>query len=251
MKGITGKRVIVTGGSRGIGRAIAHRFAEEGANVLIAAHDQAGLEAVTSELTGLGLKCSFLPCDLSDVEAAIALPTQAAKMLGGVDILINNAGISPRIPAFDVTIEQWERIMNTNARATFFCSRESAKIMSRNGGGAIVNTSSVQQFVATRGLQSVYSGTKGAIGMLTKSLALEWASIGVRVNAVAPGSIDTAINAEHFKSDANRERNRSQIPLGRIGIPEEVAGAVVFLCSDDAAYITGATYLVDGGWTIH
>jgi 2-deoxy-D-gluconate 3-dehydrogenase len=251
MNELMGSRALVTGASRGIGRAIALRLGRAGAQLALVADNQAELGETCREFAQAGISCHGLERDLADVEAAIETPHAAAHLLGGLDILVNNAGIAPRIPAFDVAPADWDRIFSINARAAFFCSREAGRLMGEAGGGCIINVSSVQQFVASHGLQAVYAASKGALGMLTRALALEWSGMKVRVNAVAPGSIDTAINSAFFATPANLERNRAQIPLGHVGSVEDVAGAVAFLCSTDAKYITGSTLVVDGGWTIH
>lgn len=246
---LSGKTALVTGGAKGIGLEISRFLGQAGARVAITGRDTVALDRAEEELVELCVPTSVHVVDMSDIEAVIKLPQTVAVAHGGLDILVNNAGMATPKPALEIDVNTWDEILSINLKGLFFCSQSSVKIMKERNFGRIVNISSVQSFVATRN-SAPYVASKGGITMLTKALALEWSEFGINVNAVAPGSIRTNINRDYLKIAENLQRNLSKICLGRIGKPSEIAGAVVFLCSDYASYITGETLVVDGGWTI-
>jgi NAD(P)-dependent dehydrogenase (short-subunit alcohol dehydrogenase family) len=241
---LSGRRALVTGaGTEGIGRATARLLARAGARVAV--HHLAEAEAAAAlagEAGGVALQA-----DLSDVAAAAALPGRAAAALGGLDILVSNAGMLLRKPLAETTDAEFARIHAINLGAGFALAREAARLMAE--GGRIVFTSSVNQWMPNPGLVA-YGSSKAGLGGLARQLALELAPAGITVNAVAPGTIETDFNRTAREDPAWRERKLALIPAGRTGVPEDVAGAILFLCSGFAGYVTGTTLTVDGGLSL-
>lgn len=248
---LKGKRALVTGSSRGIGKAIAIKLAEAGADVMT--HCRSNVkqcEDTAEKIRSFGVESEVLTADMSSTDEINAMFGYIEKKYGGLDILVNNAAILTRIPFLEMEPSDWDKLMETNARGYFLCSRNAARLMKKNGkGGRIINISSISQFEAAVN-RTHYCATKGAIGMLTRSSALELAPYGITVNAVLPGSIHTDFSDDVLSDKAFYEKCRAGIPIGRIGCPEDIAGAVVFLASDEASYVTGAALTVDGGKTL-
>ncbi len=240
---LEGRTAIVTGGSRGIGYAIAEAFIQRGARVIITARGEAALQEAAR---ALGPKAIASRCDNAD-PADIARMVEAAWRLGPVDILVNNAGISPYFKRAEfVTVEEFDQVVDVNLRGTYFCSVEVAKRMFEAGRpGSIINISSAGGVTPMERL-GVYGATKAGMHLVTKSMALEWAERGVRVNAIAPGWTETEFTDDLFKSRWG-EKLRTDIPAGRFAQPEDVSGAAVFLASPASQYITGVVLPVDGG----
>lgn len=241
---MTRRKTLVTGAQQGIGAAIAAVLAAREHDVAIAWHDDEGAAmAVARAVEGAGGRAVTLQADLSDAAATKALVADAAEGLGGLDGLVNNAAIFPRSDFLTMPVAEWDAVMHVNLRATFVASQAAARIMAQSGG-AIVHTSSQ----AVRGVRrsAHYVATKGAIETLTRAMALDLAPHGIRVNAVAPGLIDTA-QPRVVHTDAELAERGASVPLGRIGQPEDIARTVAFLLSDDAAYITGEVVKVTGG----
>ena len=242
---LDGKACLVTGAGRGIGRAIAIALSEAGANVALGLRDAATGGDLADEIGALPLQMDVT--DLGQVTAAV---DAVASEFGRLDVLVNNAGIGPpETPAEDVAVEDFDATVALNLRGTFFASQAAGRVMIGQGSGRIVNLSSQAGFVALPG-EAVYCMTKAAISHLTKCLAVEWGAHGINVNAVAPTFIATpgtepALSDPAFRADVE-ERIAA---LHRIGEPDDVAGAVVFLCSPAASMITGETLVIDGGWT--
>lgn len=240
-----GKTAIVTGGGRGIGRAIAAALAREGAAVAVAyAHHAAEAEAVADALRRSGRRAVALRADVSRPEDAAGLVATVLERWGRLDVLVNNAGITIRAALEQVSIADWEAVLATNLTGAFACSQAAAPAL-RESGGAIVNVASIRGLIG--GSAPAYAASKGGLIALTKTLARALAP-RVRVNAVAPGYTETAMHAD--LSVEERERIVRRIPVGRFAEPEEVAQAVVFLASPRASYITGQTLVVDGGLTM-
>ncbi len=244
---LTGQVAIVTGGGSGIGRASAMRFAVEGARVLVADIDIATAEAVATEIRGSGGGAVAVRADVSRAADAEMLTAHAVSEFGRLDILHNNAGVSGGGPPVGETDEDyWDRVLGVNLKGVFLCSKYAVRVMVPGGGGAIVNTASIMGLVGLPG-NAAYSASKGGVVQFTKSMALEYAAQNVRVNCIAAGWIDTPLNrklGEKITGWTLRET-----PLGRWGTAEEVAGAALYLASADAAFITGTTLVLDGGWT--
>jgi NAD(P)-dependent dehydrogenase (short-subunit alcohol dehydrogenase family) len=245
MRGLVDKGVLVSGGSRGIGLAAARRFLEEGARVFVGGLDDAEVAEAVEELGALG-EAGGAAVDVSREGEVKTFVERAGAFLHGIEVLANNAGIAAQEPFLELAAEQWDRTHAVNARGAFLVAQRVGRAMvARGRGGAIVNMASTNALQGEAGYAH-YDASKGAVAMLTRTMAAELAPHGIRVNALCPGKIATRIQeAEDPAYIARFERER--IPLGRSGTPEEVAAAYAFLASDDASYITGALLVVDGG----
>ena len=246
------KCVLVTGSGTGIGREIALEFAREGANIAFHySHSAEGALAGAEEAQRIGVKAKAFKADFNSVDEVRQLATDAQEFLGGIDILVNNAGITFNKPFLDVTQKQFDAMYHVNIRAQFFLTQQVVKTMLNEGKGVICNLTSIHG-VAGAPDHSVYAGTKGAIIAYTRSLAMELAYKGIRLNAIAPGWV----NVENYKKiddnwdeEAAEEAAKKVVPLTRAGKPLDIAKLAVFLCSDDAEYIVGQTIVADGGST--
>ena len=242
--GLADKRVLVTGASRGLGLAFSKALASAGAHVVLAGRSDAPLLEAAEGLRADGADVSHVILDVTDTASVEA----AVRKAGAVDILVNNAGIQHRGPLEEFSDDDWRRLMSTNVDGVFRTSRAVVKGMIARGKGAIINVSSVQSLLARPSI-GPYAASKGAVGMLTKSMAGEWSQYGVRVNALAPGYFNTDLNAA-LVSDADFSKWLSgRTPMRRWGEVTELAGALVFLASDAASFVTGQTLFVDGGIT--
>lgn len=238
---------LVTGAGRGIGRTIALAFARAGWAVGVNDIDGSSAEAVVAEILNRGAQALSLPADVSDLAAVQPIVATAVQQWGRIDALVNNAGIEPRASILDMDPAEWDRVMAVNLRSAFLCTQATGRVMRDQGHGAIVNISSIAGKATPLPLRSAYAASKAGMVGFTKEAARELAAYGIRVNAVCPGVIATEMTA-HARSDpAQMQAWLSGIPLGRLGEPEEVASLVVFLCSNQAAYITGQAIHVDGG----
>lgn len=258
MKGLKGKNVLVTGATSGIGQAIAAYFATEGANIALNYRDDPSKLDDTKELIDKmcdrngGVRGKTLPveADMSEEADIIRMCNEVVKKLGSLDILINNAGIQTAAPSHKLETEDFDKVMQVNLRGAYLCARETIKhFMERGDGGVIINVSSVHEIIPRPNYIS-YSMSKGAMENMTKTLALEYAPHGIRVNAIAPGATATPINSWTDDPDKKKEVE-SHIPMGRVGTSEEMAVITGFLASDDAVYITGQTLFIDGGLTLY
>jgi NAD(P)-dependent dehydrogenase (short-subunit alcohol dehydrogenase family) len=245
---VSGKIALVTGAARGLGRACALALAQAGADVALGLRDARADGGTPDAVRAIGRRALPLQMDVTrrdEIERAVA---ETERAFGRIDILVNNAGIGPPARAEDVNEADFDRTLAVNVKGTYFVSQAVGRVMIRNGGGRIVNLSSQAGFIALP-TESVYCMTKAAIAHLTKCLAVEWGRHGINVNAVAPTFVRTPGTAKWLEDDAFRTDLLARIPLGRVGEPIDVSGAVVFLASPAAALITGATLLIDGGFT--
>lgn len=241
------RRALVTGASRGIGQAIAVALAEAGADVAVTARSVDGLAETRALVEKAGRRCVALAQDVRDVEACADVTKAAGDALGGLDILINNAGFENVRPSFEVDEALWESILSTNLKGAFFCAQAAGRIMAASGGGAIVNLCSLTSYV---GIPTAvpYGASKSGLLGVTRALATEWAPHNIRVNAIAPGYFRTAMTEAFYENEDWQARMLDKIPQRRFGGEGDIGGVAVFLCSDAAAYVTGHCIPVDGGY---
>jgi len=245
---LTGRRALVTGASRGIGRSIAVALARAGADVAVTARDPADLADTTVAVLALGRRAVALPLDVTDVAACRQAVDEAAAELGGLDILVNNAGTEEVRPSLEVDEALWDRILDTNLKGAFFCAQAAAQRMKDDRcGGAIVNLCSLTSHVGVPTAVAYGASKSGLLGM-TRALAAEWAPLGIRVNAIAPGYFRTAMTDVFYRDTGWQAAMLGKIPLGRFGELDDLAGAAVFLASPASAYVTGHCLAVDGGF---
>ena len=247
---LKGKAAIVTGGSKGIGRAIAMAFAEAGASVAISARGEEDLRQTAKEIEAAGGRAIPVPADVTDQAGVQALVDRTVAEFGSVDILVNNAGAAPFMSTVDqIRMEGFEKYFRINFQGAVYCTRAVAPVLLAKQDGCVLNIASVAGFIASPGL-TYYGAAKAALLNFTKTVSREWAPSHVRVNALAPGWIATDMNETARQTMPEFERNMiASIPLGRLGEPEDVAAAALFLCSPAASFITGSMLIVDGGQT--
>lgn len=242
------KVALVTGASRGLGKAIALALAGEGAQMALVARDVRQLEAAAAECRAKGGKAVVFPADLSREEEIGRLAEQVQAVYGRVDILVNNAGINIRKPLVEFTLDEWRQVIDTNLTSVFLMCRAFIPLMKGRGWGRILNLTSMMSHVALPG-RTAYCASKAGLLGLTRALALELAADGITVVGISPGPIATEMNAPLLSNPEAMRQFTDNIPLGRWGKPEEVAQLALYLCSDAAGFITGADILLDGGWS--
>jgi glucose 1-dehydrogenase len=250
---LKGRKALVTGASSGIGKATALRLGREGADVCVNYYsegERADAEGVAAEIENSGVKAVALPADVGDETQVEELFARAYDALGGIDLLVNNAGIEKQIALVEMRFEDWDAVLRTNLTGAFLCLREAAKLMVAANGGAIVNISSVHEFIPWPGFAH-YCASKGGMKMLMETAARELADKKIRVLNVAPGAIATPINKWVLDDPEARHAVEEEIPLGRFGNADEIAAAVAWLASDEAAYMTGTTIVADGGMSLY
>jgi len=244
---LTGRKAFVTGASRGIGRVIAVALAQAGADVAIAARGEEGLAATAAEIIGLGRKAFVLPLDVTRQDDVNAAVDEAIRLLGHLDIVVNNAGGSNFIvPFLDMRISGWEKILRLNLDSTIYVCQAAGEHLRSRGSGSVINVSSVAGLAAAPGL-TPYGAAKAAVISITRTLAVEWGSSGVRVNALCPGWTATDLNRILWDTPDGGRATIAGVPLGRWAKAEEMAGPAVFLASDASSYMTGQTLIIDGG----
>ena len=247
---LQGKRALVTGSSKGIGQAIAIRYAEEGADVVINYNsDPKGAEETLARIQATGRRGIAMKGDLGSVASVRALVEQGWQGLGGLDVLVNNAGVESHAPFWDVTESDYDKVLNINLKGVFFATQTFVNKLRADGrGGKVINISSVHEELPFPNFAS-YCASKGGLKMLTRNLAVELGPLGITINSIAPGAIETPINAKLLSDPQKVAALTAQIPVGRIGKTDDVASLAVFLASAESDYATGATFTVDGGLT--
>ncbi|KJH69374.1 SDR family oxidoreductase [Aliterella atlantica] len=260
MKGLKGKNALITGATSGIGQAIAIRLAQEGCNIAINYRksvedvedtEEMAMQKACGDIDNCGVKSLPVQGDVSKEEDIIRMVNTVVEQFGSIDLLINNAGIQTECSSHEIDTQDFDRVLSVNLRGAFLCARETIKHqLAQNRQGVIINISSVHEIIP-RPMYVSYSISKGGMENLTKTLALEYAGRGIRVNAVAPGATITPINQDWVDNPEKKAVVESHIPMSRAGTSEEMAAAVAFLASDEAAYITGQTLFVDGGLTLY
>jgi NAD(P)-dependent dehydrogenase (short-subunit alcohol dehydrogenase family) len=242
---LEGKVAVVTGASRGIGHSIAAALANAGARIALIGRDEATLVAATKSLTDDASRAISIVADVSDVATVGPALEQVVGRLGRLDILVNNAGVEQLCPSLDVGEALWDRILGTNLKGAFFCAQKAAVLMTE--GGSIVNICSLTTEVGVPGA-APYGASKSGLAGLTRALATEWASRGIRVNGIGPGYFRTALTEAFYEDEGWQSVMLGKIPMRRFGKLADLAGAAVFLCSDASSYITGQVLYVDGGY---
>jgi NAD(P)-dependent dehydrogenase (short-subunit alcohol dehydrogenase family) len=243
------KTVIVTGGSKGIGKEIALSYARLNANVIILGRNQKALNQALIEIQAIHKNSKAFQVDVNDLKNVQNIVTKIIDLYGTVDVLVNNAGINIPKPAIEVTEEDWDQVIDTNLKSLFFISQAVAKqMMKQESGGRIINIASQMSFVGYY-KRAAYCSSKGGVVQLTKALAVEWAAHKINVNAVAPTFIETELTSKMFEDEDFKKDVESRILLGKLPKAEDISGAVLYLASNLANFVTGETIKVDGGWT--
>ena len=248
---LDGKAIYVTGGASGIGKSVAMALAEAGADVAIVDINLEGAEAAAKEIAdAAGSKTIAIQCNVTDKDEVEAMVAKVVDTYGKLDAAFNNAGICLNVPAEEMTYEQWSKVININLNGVFLCATAAGRVMLKQGYGSIINTASMSgHIVNVPQPQCAYNASKAGVSMLTKSLAVEWAKKGVRVNCISPGYIgtDLTLNSEALKPLI--ERWNAMAPMGRLGRPEELQSIVVYLAGDTSSFTTGSDIIVDGAFT--
>jgi NAD(P)-dependent dehydrogenase (short-subunit alcohol dehydrogenase family) len=239
------KVAVITGAASGIGRATARRFAAEGANVVVADFDEKAGPEVAKEIGGL-----YVQVNVADEKSVVAMYDKTVEVYGGIDILFNNAGISPADDDSILTtgLDAWRRVQEVNLTSVYLCCKYGIPHLQKRGGGSIINTASFVAVLGSATSQMSYTASKGGVLAMSRELAVQFARERIRVNALCPGPVNTPLLIELFAKDPERAARRLvHVPMGRFGEPEEIAGAVLFLASDDSSFVTASTFMVDGG----
>jgi NAD(P)-dependent dehydrogenase (short-subunit alcohol dehydrogenase family) len=250
---LTNRRALITGGSRGLGRAMAQAFAEAGADLVLVGREKSGLEQAQRELAALSRRVEILPTDVGDPAAVEAMCATVLKQFGPIDILVNNVG-GRRVstPVEQQSFAEWQQMIDLNLSSAFLCTRMIGGAMLERRWGRVINIASICAIIATKGIQGRhYETAKAAMVGFTRSVAVDWAPHGVTVNAIAPGTFLTDPNRRWFNERPGfQEQIEGQVPMGRLGSPDEIGPLALYLASDASSFMTGATLVIDGGYTI-
>lgn len=247
---LDGKIAIVTGGAGGIGKALAVGLGIHGATVVVSSRNRDAIDRVAAEITReSGNQAEAIACDVTSEESMKSLVDQVKERYGRIDILVNAMGMNIKHDAFEYPIEDWDRLFDVNVKGTMIACKAAGRIMREQGSGSVINLSSVRGIRGYTGGNSGYCATKGAVELITKALALEWAPLGIRVNAIGPALIITPGTRHIAENPELAKKYASAVPMGRIGLPEDLAGACVYLASEAAGFVSGQTLYVDGGLT--
>ncbi|NLF45290.1 MAG: SDR family oxidoreductase [Syntrophomonadaceae bacterium] len=245
---LKGKTAVITGGGNGIGKACASAFMENGADIALIDYSAEALDEARKDFGSLCKLCKTYVCDVTNISQINETFGQIDKDFGRIDILLNSAGVNVQQWGEEVTEEAWDKVLNTNAKGSFFCCQAAGKTMIKQQSGSIINLGSAMSVVGYE-RRSSYCASKGAVAQFTKVLAGEWARYNITVNTVAPTFIYTPFTAPMFENEAFHEDVKKRILLGRVGEVKDVVGAVLYLASDAAQFVTGSILMVDGGWT--
>ena len=248
-KPLLGKTAIITGSTRGIGKALAKGMGDAGAKIVVVSRSQSDCDTVAGEFSAMGIEAIAQSGDLTKKESIDFLVAKTLDKFGTIDILVNNAGTSLTKKAEDISEEDWDKVIDLNLRSAFFTAQAIGKVMLKQGRGKIINICSVLSWVAEKQVLP-YAVAKAGLMQMTRTLALEWAKKGVFVNALCPGYIITDINREQLSNEKIAAHLLGKTPLGRFGKAEEMVGAAIFMASDQSDYMTGQAMILDGGWTI-
>ncbi len=248
---VSGKTILITGGAGGLGSAMARLLSQKGASVFILDLEENKGTALAEELVQSGKKAWFCRTDLTSEPDWQKAFTQALELTGRVDVLVNNAGINIRKPIEEMSFDEWNTMMRINTGTVFLGCKTAIPVMRRQGGGAIINTSSVCGLIGHRYTPEAYTATKGAVTMLTKAVASRYAKDGIRCNCINPSTVDTPFVQELFKDPERKKERLGEVPLGRLATVDDVANAVLYLASEEAAFINGVALPIDGGVTCY
>ena len=242
------KVAFISGGARGMGAAEARMFAQEGAKVVIGdVLDEDGRKTEAA-INDLGGECLFVHLDVSSEENWISAIAETVSRFGKLDILVNNAGVVSRVKLEDITLNEWDRVMDINAKGVFLGTKAAIPEMRKAGGGSIVNISSISGIAGQAYVSAVYNASKGAVRIFTKSTAIQYAAEGIRANSIHPGPVDTPMTAARKGDPVVEAESLARIPIGRTGQPEDVAYGVLYLASDESSFVTGSELVIDGGF---
>lgn len=250
---LKGRTALVTGGSSGIGKAIVERYHEEGMNVMFTYHsgDDEANEIVDALNDGGTESVATMKCDVTEEQEVVDAVKQTIEKFGGLDVMVNNAGIQNDVPSHELSVDEFDKVINTNLRGTFIGAREALKhYLDTDKKGSIINISSVHEIIPWPHYAH-YTASKGGVKLLTQSLALEYSRLGIRVNNIAPGSVNTPINEEFFSTPEEKEGADDFVPMGYVAEPEHISNIAAFMASEQSVYITGQTIVADGGLSLY
>ncbi len=250
---LKGKTAIITGAARGLGKAMATGLAEAGANIVIPDLNYQGAQDAAEEIAEIGVKTMALEIDVTDEDSVFNMADRTIKKFGTIDILVNNAGIVVHESAEKMSKENWQDVINVNLTGVFLCSKAVANFMISNNGGSFINIASMSGYIVNYPQPQVsYNASKAGVIQMTKSLAAEWAKNNIRVNAIAPGYMETDMTKKYVEKNPEVKKHWIEpIPMKRMGKPEELKGTVIYLASTSSSYMTGHTLIIDGGYTIY